>query len=95
MSFASSPNETSGSTGGATCLSEHTFATVKSSRERKIARRVIIPAYFPFSSKTAITGGIPFLKPSRHLDSVSLSCTKFSPLEYTSLAVIDVLINNH
>ena len=81
INFANALKEISGVTTGATCISERTLATVGSSRDRKIDRLVIIPIYLPFSSKTAKTGGIPFLKLSRHLESVSFSWTELNPLE--------------
>ncbi len=72
-----------------------TLVVVGSSLDRRMVRLVTIPRYLPFSFRTARTGGIPFLKASKHLDSVSFSCTELYPFEKISLAVAEVVaINN-
>lgn len=58
---------------GAETKSVLTFVVAGSSLDRRIDRRVIRPSYLPFSLSTANTGGKPFLKPSKHLERVSVS----------------------
>ena len=91
---AKAPSDVFGATAGADCIKLFTLVTAGFSRDRKIDFLVIIPAYLPFSSRTARTGGKPFLKLSMHLDRVSVSLTELNFSVRISFAVTEMVINN-
>jgi len=81
MSLAALLSVVSGSSFGAGRVRVFTLVVAGSRFDLFIHRLAMTPAYLPFSFSTAITGGISFLKSSRHLESGSFSLTVANPFE--------------
>lgn len=73
ISLAVLANGKSGVTLGADCIKDFTLVVLGSSLEFIIHFLAITPMYFSLVFKTARTGGLSFLKRSRHLDNVLFS----------------------
>ena len=93
ISFAALLRENSGGTLGAGRIRVLTLVFSGSGLALIIHRLEITPEYLPFSFTTAITGGISFLKISKHLDTGSFSFTVEKLMVKTFLTGI-ALINS-